>query len=231
MSLSHATSHPPQPQSLLHRYPLSSYFLLSFALAWGWWVSIGIAVPNPVTTLILPGAWAPTLAALILTAQLDGRQGVRLWLSQLSRWRVGLRWYAFAILGPTCIALLALGLDLLLGGSAPSLASITTRFGLAPNQLSLFGLLLPFIFLVTLVGGGPIAEELGWRGYAQPRLQARIGAGRAGLLIGVLWSLWHVPLFLLLRQRQEMYRWFGIFRWSQDGACCLRGFIIGRKGA
>lgn len=52
------------------------------------------------------------------------------------------------------------------------------------------------MFLASFIGG-PIAEELGWRGFAQPRLQAHIGAGPAGLVIGALWSLWHLPLIAL----------------------------------
>ncbi|MFC1651442.1 lysostaphin resistance A-like protein, partial [Candidatus Latescibacterota bacterium] len=55
--------------------------------------------------------------------------------------------------------------------------------------------ILPIIFITTIFIGGPIAEELGWRGYAQPRLQAQLGAGFAGLIIGFVWSLWHLPLF------------------------------------
>lgn len=105
------------------------------------------------------------------------------------------RWYGVATLGITVVALLAIVVHVLLGGTAPLLASIAAGFGLASKDSAFVFALLPVVFVVTIFIGGPIAEELGWRGYAQPRLQARIGAVRAGLLIGVLWALWHLPLF------------------------------------
>ena len=95
------------------------------------------------------------------------------------------------------VAACALGVDALLGGTLPTLATFTARFGLQAKQAPLFLLLLPVVYLVTVFAGGPVAEELGWRGFAQARLAPRFGALGAGLVIGVLWALWHLPLFWL----------------------------------
>lgn len=185
-------------RSLIQRHPIVAFFVLSYLFAWGLWGPVGLFIPNATTVFVLAGAWAPTAAALIVTALLDGRAGVRAMLRSALRWRVALRWYVVAALGPTVVALLAILLHMLLGGMAPSLATIAARFGIAGEDATLVFALLPLIFIGTIFAGGPIAEEWGWRGFAQPRLQAHIGPTRAGVVIGVLWALWHLPLFFVL---------------------------------
>ena len=134
----------------------------------------------------------------MLTAVLEGRAGVRGLLRSVLKWRVAWYWYVVAILGPTVVVFAAILVHLLLGGTAPTLPAIAARFGLPAERAMLVFGLLPLIFVVTIFAGGPIAEELGWRGYAQPRLQAHIGPTLAGLAIGVLWGFWHLPLFFFL---------------------------------
>lgn len=183
---------------MLRSYPVISYFVLTFVIAWTLWISTGLLFAGSKTALILPGAWAPTIAALIITGCIEGRAGIRKLLSGLLRWRVGLKWYLFAVLGMTSIAIVAIVIHVVLGGSAPTIEAIGTRFGLPPERANFVFIMFPLIFLISVVAGGPIAEELGWRGFAQPRLQARIGTAPAGLVIGLIWSLWHIPLFYFL---------------------------------
>lgn len=146
--------------------------------------------------LTLPGAWVPTLAALLITLIIEGRSGVRSLLRGLLKWRVAAGFYAFAILGMLGLALLSVGLNVLLGGSVPEIEAAAARFGVPAEQAHLFIAFAPIIFIATIFAGGPIAEELGWRGFAQSRMQAQVGAGPAGLAIGFIWSLWHLPMFL-----------------------------------
>ena len=61
-------------------------------------------------------------------------------------------------------------------------------------------MLMPLFYLVNTLVGGPIAEELGWRGYAQGLMQEKMNPNLAGLSIGLLWALWHLPLFFLMPQ-------------------------------
>lgn len=184
-------------KSLLTRRPTLSFFVLTFALAWSYWLVLGFVVKVPTTALILPGAWAPSVVALGLSALSGGRARVKELLERLFRWRVAPVWYGSAILGPSLLAACALGVDTLLSGTLPTLAVFTAKFGLRADQALLFLLLLPVVYLVTVFAGGPVAEELGWRGFAQARLSPRFGTLGAGLVIGVLWALWHLPLFWL----------------------------------
>lgn len=177
--------------ALLRRYPLTAFFALSFALAWMVWIPAGQAgLPFPI---VLLGAGAPTVAALVLAGLLDGRTGVRRLLRRATRYRVRLWIYGVAVLGPALVALVAAGIATALGGPDLSLHKLPLRLGLEPGQIGLALGLLPFVFLGAFLGG-PLLEEIGWRGFAQPRLQERIGVGAAGLWIGLAWSLWHLPL-------------------------------------
>lgn len=177
--------------------PLLAYFGLSFALAWAMWLALGALFEEPPTGLVVLGAWSPTVAALLVTARTEGRKGVLCLLRRVLKWRVSFLWYAVAIGGAGLLALVTIALTGLLGGAVPTLSEVASRFGLTPEQGPLLFIMLPVVFLVT-VFGGPMAEELGWRGYAQTKLQKRSGPIRAGLLLGLVWALWHLPLFSVL---------------------------------
>ena len=168
---------------LIERYPLISYFFLCFIISWSIWIPAGLLAPN-MTLMLLPGAWSPTIAALLITLITEGRTGVRVLLRGVLKWRVGAGFYAFAIFGMLGVALLSVGLNVLLGGSSFEIESIAIRYGIPAEQAHMFIAFAPIIFIVSIFVGGPIAEELGWRGFAQPRMQAKVGAGRAGLAIG-----------------------------------------------
>lgn len=183
------------------RSPLIQFFVLSFAIAWIIWAAIGLLLPDlspeTGTFITVPGAWAPTLAALLVTGRLEGRAGIRRLLRGLITWRVGAHWYLLAIFGPMLIAALATATHILLGGTPPAIATIAAGLHLPPKEAEQLVVMFPIVFLLLSLGG-PLAEETGWRGFAQPRLQALIGPGPAGLAIGVLWSLWHLPLLVLV---------------------------------
>jgi membrane protease YdiL (CAAX protease family) len=123
--------------------------------------------------LLLVADLGPTVGALVVLAVSDGGPGVRRWLGQLKRWRVGWYWYAIALVGPTAISLVAVGAFVAAGGQ------------MAPAWI----VLQPGRIALTAVGGW--AEELGWRGFAQPTLQSRVGAAAAAVAVGVMWSVWH----------------------------------------
>lgn len=155
----------------LQRNALVAYFVLAYAITWSLfplaYVSLGFAV--------LP-LFGPAFAAILVTAFTGGRQGVKDLLSRAVRWRVRWQWYAFAVGFPFVLTLLASGISALLG---------------QPATLK-FGGLLSVAFAPLFIG-----EELGWRGYALPRLLERTSALVASLLLGVLWAGWHLPNFLL----------------------------------
>jgi membrane protease YdiL (CAAX protease family) len=126
----------------------------------------------------------PTLSGFIMTGITEGRAGVRRLLRRIVLWRVGLRWYLFALIGIPVV--MALGTVILPGG----LASIRSLgLGYVLSYLSVFPL--------VLVLGGPLFEEPGWRGFALPRLQPLHGPLVGTLILGLMWALWHLPQFLV----------------------------------
>ena len=181
-----------------------AFFLLAFALSWSVWIPAALAshgllalqIPPWLTDLL--GTFGPSLAALILLSVTTGKKGVTALLRRLLLWRVGLQWYAFVLLWPALLSLAASGLAQLFEGTAPDFAHPPLlRFSPLPLQVNGIGLLvlLPFAFLQQFFGSS-MGEELGWRGYALPRLQARQSALLASIVLGLFWGLWHLPLFL-----------------------------------
>jgi membrane protease YdiL (CAAX protease family) len=190
------------PAKRLH---LVAFFLLAFALSWSVWIPAALASRglfplqvSPMLTSVL-GTFGPSLAALILLGVTAGKKGVTALLRRLWLWRVGLHWYAFVLLWPALLSLAASGLAVLFGSPAPDFAHPPLlRFASLPPQVNGIGLLvlLPVAFLQQFFLGSSMGEELGWRGYALPRLQARHSALLASIVLGLLWGLWHLPLFL-----------------------------------
>jgi membrane protease YdiL (CAAX protease family) len=180
---------------VIARHPLLSFFILADALSWIAWIpyvlsqnGIGVwafAFPNVLGTSqilgMLPGAYlGPITAAFIVTAITGGGAGLRQWGARLWKWRVRWHWYAIALLGvPAAIVLTGIVFS---GGQvvAPSLTALA--------------LYVPFLLLQMMTTG--LAEEPGWRDFSLPRLQAKFGPMRAAFILGPLWALWHMPLFL-----------------------------------
>jgi membrane protease YdiL (CAAX protease family) len=132
--------------------------------------------------VFLAGVFAPALVAVLLTARAAGRAGVAQLLAPIGRWQVPGWYYAFAVLYFPATKLAAALVVRIGTGTWP-------RFGDTPILLMLGGL-----FVSTWVQAG---EEVGWRGYALPRLAARLGLGGASLVLGMAWALWHLPLFFI----------------------------------
>ena len=101
--------------SLVRRYPLITFFLLAYALSWWPWILYALDLsPQPIV------GFGPFLAAIVVLAISRGKTGVVGLLRRMVRWRVGLRWYAVALLLPVAISLAAAVFNVLLGAQAPS---------------------------------------------------------------------------------------------------------------
>src|SRR5918994_5006097 len=163
-----------------------TYFVLAFAFTWFFW-GLGVLVERgfiptlPGFTVI--GTFGPMVAAVILTAREGGRAELRSLLGRIVRWRVPPVWYGVAILGPLALTLAAIALHVALGGQMPGPGAL---IGALPTVIFVSVYMLIFVAL---------GEEVGWRGYALPALQARHGALVSSSILGVLWALWHLPLF------------------------------------
>jgi uncharacterized protein len=196
MSVGNVSTRPAPPrEGLLARHPLVFFFLIAYAGSWLVEVPVALsetgtgllpfALPLPLITVAIFAATllGPTLSAFVMTGITDGREGIRRLLHRYVLWRVEFRWYLFVLLGVPAIALL--GVIVVPG----DLASFD------PTNLSvILSSYLPFYVTVFLIGG-PLSEEPGWRGFALPRLQPVYGPLVGTLILGILWALWHLPLF------------------------------------
>lgn len=181
----------------VRRHPLLAFYLLAFAITWAAWLppaarSRGLpGVDSPVLYLI--GGIGPGLAAWVVLRVLHGPDADRRLFAPLLRWRVGVGWYAVAVLLPVAMFLAS-------AAASGDLAAVT--LGPATAVLVAFGMYL----------AAAVPEEVAWRGFALPRLQERHGALVASLVVGVLWALWHLPLLWNLDNSMSTYPlawWFG----------------------
>lgn len=190
----------------IRRFPIISFYLLTFIIPWSLWIPATSFLQDPAHISLgwvlaaYLGLYMPTTMALVLTGIEHGKEGLRGLLRQFWSWRVGLRWYAFVLLTPLAVGLAAMGLYALGGGTVPAIKV---------NVLA----------LVFLVIGGPLAEQMGWRGYAEPRLHARFGTWVGSLIGGTMWALWHLPGFVwpsLLYNVPLPFIWFllQVVAWS-----------------
>ena len=111
------------------------------------------------------------------------------------RWRVGPQWYLFVVGSYGLIILAALGVNALLGGALPEGVQRRPAEGVQLTPWYTVPLQFIVLFPLYLFVGGPLAEEPGWRGFALPRLLKNHSALFSTLVIGVIWALWHLPLF------------------------------------
>ena len=184
--------------SLIQKYPLIAFFVLAFGLTWIFMIMDALGSHNilpfrlPLPLMIVMG-YMPTLAAVIVTNATKGRDGVHALLKKLLIARVGSRWYLFAIFGFGVVSVAAIMLYNLLGGSpaVPILSKDIPPFS-GPFQF-VFNIV-TFFIIIGIVNG----EELAWRGFALPRLQAKYNALTSSIILGVLWALFHLPLFFTL---------------------------------
>jgi len=170
------------------RDPLIPFFILTFFITWGIG-ALAIFMPSQFQALVgeltdtspmyFLAITAPSISATILTLARDGRKGPKVLFGRLVRWRFGLKWYALVLVGVPAVGWVAARVT----GASPLKDARTT-----PEFLWLL-----FYLLIT----GPLCEELGWRGFALPRLLSRYSPFTASLILGVIWGVWHLPSFFV----------------------------------
>jgi membrane protease YdiL (CAAX protease family) len=166
-------------RSLIQRYPVASYFVLAYLISWGGSFTIGgpkflRGDPLGLEDILLMGPLVlagPFLAGIAMTYLVDGRTGFRDLFSRLLLWRVGMRWYAAALL---IFPILILGVLWTL--------SVLVSTDFTPGFIA-FGI------LAGLLAG--FIEEIGWMGFAFPRMERKFGTWRATIYLALLHGLWH----------------------------------------
>lgn len=168
--------------TLIRRHPLLAYYLLTFALSWGGFllvlgpsslVNTNWQAEGRFLSAVMAMLAGPSIAGLLLTGLIDGRAGYRDLFLRLRKWRVGIRWYALAIMPAPIVS----------AGVLFAL-SITSPLLTADNKAAV-------VFAGLGAALTTILEEIGWTGFVVPRMRRCYGAPMTGLIVGVLWGLWH----------------------------------------
>lgn len=159
--------------SLVKRHPLITYFVLAYAMTWALEPLLTISLALGVFGLLMPA-----VAAIVVAAMTGGKSAVKTLLGRWKIWRVGPLWYVIALGLPVVLSLGVMAGSLLVG---------------TPSQIELSPISALSVIVFVLVGG----EEIGWRGYALPRLLENHSALTASLILGVLWCGWHLPGFFI----------------------------------
>ena len=186
-------------KSLIRRYPVGAYFALTYAISWMGALAVaapylvrGQAAPKMAGGLMFPAMLlGPCLAAVALTWMIGGKSGLKDLLSRMGRVRVPIRWYATLLIPPALVITVLFGLRFLV---SPVFAPNTFFVG------AFFGIVAGFF------------EEIGWMGYAFPKMIRLHNALSSAVLLGLLWGVWHLPVVDYLGSATPHGRyWFPYF--------------------
>ncbi len=181
-----------------------AYTFLGLTLALSWFVFWGplalfkipagsfvsdVKGPTWAIALFIIGGFLPSLLAIFLTWKKEGLSGLRLLGQNIIQFKLGWRWYGYTLL-------------IVIAGTVGQL-TINKLLGNSINGILIWAQLGSFLPLLIL---GPLSEEIGWRGYALERLQTRWNALTSSLIVGLVWALWHLPLFMMVGTSQYELR-------------------------
>lgn len=166
------------------------FFVITYLASWTFFAAAGYVLSRLSSSagtllaglLFFLGAIIPSLVAIALTVRKEGRTGLRTLLAGLRKWSVDAHWYLFALGYMIAVKLAAAFVNRLALGEWP-------RFGQVPW----------YLMVVAIAFSTPVqaGEEIGWRGYALPRLANHFGLARASIVLGVIWACWHLPFFFI----------------------------------
>jgi uncharacterized protein len=170
------------------------FFALTFVWSWACWLLSPLVKTHSsgaASALFFLGGFGPSLAAITLVGITGGWTALRTWFARCLQWRIGWGWMVLAFLAPLAILTLAAAAHMALGGDV--------RSPPASDHLAMAAANFVLVFLV----GGPLGEEFGWRGYALPAVQQRLGWRVSSLVLGGIWGVWHLPLFFIAGSSQN----------------------------
>jgi len=194
--------------------PLLAFFALTYGLTWGLGACFAlfsaqlmavfgkVSVTNP---LFILAVYAPGISAIVVTGFIDGAAGIRRLLGGFLRWRIGVQWYLAILVGIPMLSVIAMFLSAALAQTPLSIDHWYQLFLIGPNgrnfadAASVGGLwsAVPVLLGSFFADPGPLGEELGWRGFALPRLLNGRSALSAGVILGIIWGVWHLPAFFI----------------------------------
>lgn len=202
---------------------LVPFVLITFGISWGLF-ALFVFLPGPVTAvfgeidgrnpLFFLAVWAPGIAAFLLVLRHGGLRGLRGFLRRLTLWRCSPAWYVFVLAG----------IPLLFVAGAALKGDLDDWSGWSGTAGALAVAMLVMLFQ------GPI-EEFGWRGLALPLAQRRLVPFWAGLAVGVVWALWHLPAFLLSGTPQGAWSFTPFFLGSVGAALIVTALFNASRGS
>lgn len=199
---------------LLKRYQIPIFFALTLLIGWfPWYTGTGGLV-----------IVAPTLAGLIVAALTGGKEGILDVLRRIVRWRAHVRWYVLILLAPVLTSLVAVGVHVLLGGTAP-------QFPLLKQNQHM--ILLTFVFYLLPWQSSAFLEEVGLRGYAQEKVQEQWGPLAGTLVLGVFFGAWLLPEFLRPDSNQAAMGGLGFYPWfilTEIGWSVIMAWVYNKTG-
>ncbi|MGE5591904.1 MAG: type II CAAX prenyl endopeptidase Rce1 family protein [Bacillota bacterium] len=213
---------------MLKRYPLITFIATTYALTWLAWLPLALRGPvygDRLSYLHFLGSMGPLASAFAVTGLASGRAGLRELLGRLLRWNVPAGWHLLAWFGPA--ALYAVGAVVLrvVWGQWPPFS----QFGRSEEFAQLA---VPVYWVLSILSYG-FGEEVGWRGFALPRLQQKYGQLASAVILSLIWALWHLPVFAFSTGMSQMgpAEIFGWYISLLTGSVLLTWMYNGARGS
>jgi membrane protease YdiL (CAAX protease family) len=200
-------------EAIIGRYPVAAYFALTFTISW--MGALAVAAPHLIRHEPLPKMsgilmfpamlFGPSFAGIVLTRVVDGRSGIRDLVSRMLLFRLPVRWYTTLLIPPILVLAVLFLLETFVSPVyAPNRFFMGTLFGIPAGFL----------------------EEVGWMGYAFPRMRLQSNWLVPSMLLGLLWAMWHLPVidYLGTATPHGAY-WFGFFVAFAFALTAIRGLI------
>ena len=198
------------------------FFILSYIITWIIWLP-GILATYDLIILPVPwviffglGTFGPFFGAIIASASEGGKSGLHAYIPHVFYFAISLKWILAGILVPLFIAMISYFMVILIN---------PYQLPLPITQNALF--IIPTFLLMFLIGGGN--EELGWRGYALDILQAKWSPLKASIILGLIWGVWHTPLFFIKYTSQFYMSWI-LFVLFSSSMSILHTWIYNASG-
>jgi membrane protease YdiL (CAAX protease family) len=194
--------------NFVKKYPLISYFIIAWVSTWLLLLplvltGLGIITVNMVWHFL--GSIGPTISAIIVLYLSKKKEGLKNLKNSIIKWRIGVFWFLFSALLMPAFLILAILLNLVFTGNLINLGDYLLSEGIV-DPISLF--------LWIWVGGISygIFEEIGWRGYALPKLQEKYKPIISTIILFFGWALWHAPMFFYRLRVEFLFGWlYGLF--------------------
>ncbi|MGS0972765.1 MAG: CPBP family intramembrane glutamic endopeptidase [Candidatus Izemoplasmataceae bacterium] len=187
---------------------LRSFFVITFIWAWVLWLpfvlptfglyEMNITLEGLVMLAVMLGAFGPLVSAMILTYRQGGKEKLKQFFRKCLDVKIKPIYYGMAFILGLSVTAIAHYLTILTG-----LDELPNNLIPEGINLPLYVLIVPYTLMLFILGGGQ--EEFGWRGFAQEPMQERFGVLKGSLIIGLIWSIWHAPLWLIIGEGHSYY--------------------------